>query len=97
MNWMYSGGKGEGKGNILPTTGHEGSEEEQIYSSNLPLTSVLDGGKWSTARPGRFTRGKDKVPVVQEAGWAPGPVCKISPPPGLHPRIVQPVETAIEV
>jgi len=24
--------------------------------------------------PGRFTPGKDLVPIVQEAGWAPGPV-----------------------
>ena len=27
----------------------------------------------STPRP-YFTRGKDPVPIVQEAGWAPGPV-----------------------
>jgi len=27
----------------------------------------------STPRP-HFTRGKDPVPIVQEAGWAPGPV-----------------------
>jgi hypothetical protein len=25
-------------------------------------------------RPDRFTPGKDPVPIVQEAGWAPGPV-----------------------
>ena len=24
--------------------------------------------------PAAFTRGKDPVPTVQEAGWAPGPV-----------------------
>jgi hypothetical protein len=24
--------------------------------------------------PGRFTPGKDPVPIVQEVGWAPGPV-----------------------
>jgi hypothetical protein len=24
--------------------------------------------------PGRFTPGKDPVPIVHEAGWAPGPV-----------------------
>jgi hypothetical protein len=29
---------------------------------------------WSTPRPGRFTPGKDPVPIVQEAGWAPVPV-----------------------
>ena len=29
----------------------------------------------STLRP-HFTIGKDPVPIVQEVGWAPGPVCK---------------------
>jgi hypothetical protein len=29
---------------------------------------------WSSPRPGRFTPGKDPVYIVQEAGWAPGPV-----------------------
>jgi len=29
----------------------------------------------NTPRP-HFTPGKDPVPIVQEAGWAPGPVCK---------------------
>jgi len=31
-------------------------------------------GGLSTPRPGRFTPGKDPVHMVQEAGWAPGPV-----------------------
>ena len=35
---------------------------------------VLEGGGWSASCPGRFTPGKDPVPIVQEAGWAPGPV-----------------------
>jgi hypothetical protein len=35
---------------------------------------VLGGGRWSAPRPSRFTPGKDPVPIVQEAGWAPGPV-----------------------
>ena len=45
-----------------------------MYSSTLPSTSALDRGGWSTPRPGRFTPGKDPVSIVQEAGWAPGPV-----------------------
>ena len=45
-----------------------------MYSSTLPSTSTLDGGGWSTPRTGRFTSGKDPVPTVQEAGWAPGSV-----------------------
>jgi hypothetical protein len=41
-----------------------------------------------------FTRGKDPVPIVQEAGWAPGQVWtgeENLAPPGFDPRIVQPV------
>ena len=33
-----------------------------------------DGDGWSAPRPGRFAPGKDPVPIVQGAGWAPGPV-----------------------
>jgi hypothetical protein len=45
-----------------------------MYSSTLSLTSVLDGGEWSTPRAGHFTPGKDPVSIVQEAKWAPGSV-----------------------
>ena len=38
----------------------------------LSLNSALEEGGWSTPRSGRFTPGKDPVPIVQEAGWAPG-------------------------
>jgi len=42
-----------------------------------------------------FTPGKDPVPIVQEAGWAPGPVWtgaeNLASPPGFGPRTVQPV------
>ena len=44
-----------------------------MYSSTLPSTCALDWGGWSTPRPGRFTPGKDPVPIVQKAGLAPGP------------------------
>ena len=30
----------------------------------------------SAPHPGRFTPGKDPVPIVKEAGWAPGSVWK---------------------
>ena len=67
-----------------------------MYSSTLPSTSALDGGEWSTPRPGRFTPEKDPVTTVLEAGWAPPPgrsgrVRKISLPPEFDPRTVQPV------
>ena len=56
-----------GKGKGHPRTGHEGLEGESRYSCTLSLTMALDGGGWSTPRPGRFTPGKDPVPIVQEA------------------------------
>ena len=47
-----------------------------------------------TPRP-LFTSRKDPVHIVQEAGWAPGPVwtgaVSLAPPPGFDPRTVQPV------
>jgi len=39
------------------------------------MSTTLEGGEWSTARSGRtLPPGKDPVPIIQEAGWAPGPV-----------------------
>jgi hypothetical protein len=38
------------------------------------VASALVGDWWSASHPGRFTPGKDPVPIVQETGWAPGPV-----------------------
>jgi hypothetical protein len=35
---------------------------------------TLEGGGWSTPRPGRLYPGKDPVPIVQESGWASEPV-----------------------
>ena len=43
--------------------------------------------------PAYFTPGKDPVPIVQEAGWAPGPVWTVEnlAPPGFDPRNSQPL------
>jgi len=38
------------------------------------MTTALEGGEGSASRPGLLYPGKDPVPIVQEAGWAPGPV-----------------------
>ena len=39
------------------------------------MTTALEGGEGSASRPGPlFTSGKDPVPIVQEAEWAPEPV-----------------------
>jgi len=59
-----------------------------MYSSTLSLTSALDGDGLSTPHPCRFTPGKDPVPVVQEAGLAPGSVWTGA---GFDPRTVHPV------
>jgi len=33
---------------------------------------VLDGDGWSAACPRYFNPGKDLIPILEEAGWAPG-------------------------
>ena len=39
------------------------------------MNAALEGGELSAARPGHtLLPRKDPVPIVQEAGWAPGPV-----------------------
>ena len=39
------------------------------------MTTALEGGEGVSVMPRPlFTRGKDPAPIVQEAGWAPGPV-----------------------
>ena len=53
-------------------------------------------GEWSTPRSRRCTAGKYPVPIVQEAGWAPGPVWTGAEnlalhPPEFDPRTVQAV------
>ena len=38
------------------------------------MTTALEGGKGQRHAPAALYPGKDPVPIVQEAGWAPGPV-----------------------
>ena len=65
---------GKPKGKFHPITGHEDPEGEQMFSCTLPSTSAIGGVGCSKPRLGRFTPGNDPVPIVQEAGWASGPV-----------------------
>jgi hypothetical protein len=58
---------------VYSRRGHESPDGEK-YSSTLSLTSALNECGWSAIRPGRFNPEKDPGPMVQEAGWAPGPV-----------------------
>ena len=55
------------KGKVHPRTGHESTKGEQIYSSTLPSTSTLDGVDGQHHAPAALS-------IVQEAGWATGPV-----------------------
>ena len=71
---------------VLPITGHGGTD-----GSTLSLTSMLDT-VWvvnATSRP-LYPARIDPVRVVQEAGWAPGPVWlsveNLSLPPRFDPR-----------
>jgi hypothetical protein len=80
----------KGKGKIQSRTGYTTIlllllwvKEEQRYSSTLSLTSTLDGGGWSSTRPGRFTPGKTQYPLYRRLGWPQsrsGRVRKISLP-----------------
>ena len=42
-----------------------------MYSSTFSLTSALGGQRHA---PAALPPGKDPTPIVQEAGWASGPV-----------------------
>ena len=62
------------KGKCRPRTGHEDPEGEYSYSSTLSFTTTLDGvGVQATSWP-LYPQERYPVPIVQEAGWAPGPV-----------------------
>jgi hypothetical protein len=65
-----------------------------MYRSTLSLTSELEGGGWSTPRSGRFTRGKDPVPMYRRLGGPQGRSVraqKITLLPGLEPQTIKPV------
>ena len=51
------------------------------------MTTALEGGEVSVTLRPLFTPRKDPVPIVQEAGWAPGPVWTggKSRPTGIRP------------
>jgi hypothetical protein len=63
------------KGKVTPLQARCGPECGWRYSFTLPWPRHYKG-VWMVSvmpRP-HFTPGKDPVPIVQEAGWAPGPV-----------------------
>jgi hypothetical protein len=89
---------------VEPITGPEGPERGG-WSAPRPgrftpaaLPRPLYPGRFTPVAlprslyPGRFTPGKDPVPIVQEAGWAPGPVRTCAEniaPQGFDPWTVQ--------
>ena len=79
----------------VKVTGNENPNGKQRYSSTPSLASALDGGWVANATSRRlYPRERDPVPIVREAGWAPGPAWtggENITPPGFDPGIVQPV------
>jgi hypothetical protein len=78
--------------NIYPITGHEGPEGGGGRGIDLLIRDHGGRRGWvvstTASHPGRCSPGKDPVPIVQEAGWAPRPVwacSKLSPPPDWIP------------
>jgi hypothetical protein len=57
----------------VPRNRPEGPKGGRGIALLFPDLGTRRGG-WSAPRPSRFTTWKDPVPIVQEAGWAPGPV-----------------------
>ena len=52
---------------------HRGDGREEFYLQPIRKLA-LGGDRWLSPRSGRFSSGKDLVPVVQESGWAVQPV-----------------------
>ena len=65
------------------------AQRARRHISTLSLTSAIDGGGWSTPRPGRFIRGKDsRYSRNRRLGGPQGPsgrLRKISLTPGFDP------------
>ena len=80
-------------GKVHKVIRHEGTDVEQRDISTLSLTSMLDWGGWSTPCPDRWTPEKDtRYPLYRKLGGSIR-VRKISAPPQVDPRTVQPVES----
>jgi hypothetical protein len=61
------------KGKVHPGIGYERPEGEWRNKSTISLSRRQDVGGCSASHPGCFTSWEgDPLPVVQEAGWAPG-------------------------
>jgi hypothetical protein len=70
LNLLISHNKGTGHPPDIPLQAQRGGS----YSSNTFATMALEGYGWLGPCLGHFTPGEDPVPIIQEAGWAVGPV-----------------------
>jgi hypothetical protein len=68
---VFLSGKGKGLSVTRRTGRGEREIEVQLCTS---LTSALDGGGWSTTRPGRFSTRIEPRYLWQKSGWAPVPI-----------------------
>jgi hypothetical protein len=57
-----------------PVTGPVVAQRGYRYSSTLPRPRRWKGVSGQQHAPAVLNPGKDPVPIVHEAGWAPGPV-----------------------
>ena len=78
---MHCHVEGRGRGLIYrskdkghPIKDYKGPEGEWRQSCALSLTSALDVVCGQRHTPAVYSRETEPVPIVQEAGWAPGPV-----------------------
>ena len=76
-------------------TNHEDPNGKYRYTSIRSLTSAVDGGGWLTLHFGRLTPGKEtRYQLYRRLGGPQGQsgrVQKISSPPEIDPRTIQPV------
>jgi hypothetical protein len=87
--------KAKGKGRAMKYLCRH-REEAEVYPEPIHNLGARRG--WSAPSLGRFTSGKDPVPIVQKAGWASGPVwtdtenlAAIGIPSPDHPARIKPL------
>jgi len=61
------------------------------------MTAALEGVSGQQHALAHFTPGKDPVPILQEAGWAPGLIWRVENliSTGIRSRTLQPVAQSI--